>query len=183
LAKQQEKKQRREEETFQDGCLLDSEITDELRARVKAREAKDIANDRQRKAATLRRASKVALLSRQVPWSMFGGLRAWVDEDKVPDLHAVRRNLCQRGVTTLDPADWAQAELFVVPDLSSLRERVQWRAALAGCWLLSPGVARGEQGIFVKYHAAIQKARKLWFTAEFVDKHGSLTQLLRAAMT
>ena len=33
LAKQQEKKQRRGGEAFQDGCLLDSGVTDELRAR------------------------------------------------------------------------------------------------------------------------------------------------------
>ena len=37
LAKQQEKKQRRGGEAFQDGCLLAREVTAELRARVEAR--------------------------------------------------------------------------------------------------------------------------------------------------
>ena len=49
LAKHQHKKQRqREEEAFQDNCLLYHEIADELRARVTERQQKDAANDRKR---------------------------------------------------------------------------------------------------------------------------------------
>ena len=159
LAKQQEKKQRREEEAFQDGCLLDSEVTDELRARVVARQKKDAANDRQRQTATLRRNLKVAMLSRPVPWSKLGGLRgAWV-EDNLPEADVVRRHLSKQGVATLPQADWASAELFVLRDLDSICERrVLWRAVLSGGWLLSDGAARGDQGIFVKFRAAVAKA-------------------------
>ena len=157
LAKQQEKRRRREEETFKDGCLLDREVTDELRARVEARQEKDAANDRQRRAKMLRTKRKVAMLSLQVPWSKFVGLRAWVD-DAVPEGDVVRRRLAQQGVTTLGQADWADADLFVLLDLGSIHDRVQWRAALSGGWLLSAAAARGEEGIFVKYSAAVQKA-------------------------
>ena len=74
----QEKKWRREEEAFQDGCLLDREVTDDLRARVQARETKDAANARQRHATPLRRKLRVAMLSRPVPWSKFAGLEEHV---------------------------------------------------------------------------------------------------------
>ena len=161
LAKQQEKKQRREEEAFQDGCLLSSEVTDELRARVVARQKKDAANDRQRRTATLRRNLKVATLSRPVPWSKFGRLRGpWV-EGGLAEGDVVRRHLCKQGVATLAQADWASAELFVLRDLEICERRVLWRAALSGGWLLSDGAARGDQGIFVKFCAAVAKARRV----------------------
>ena len=76
---------------------------------------------------------------------------------------------------------------------------------------MSDGAARGDQGICVKFRAAVAKARragcraawrggtaerlpaniyyfgrearKLWFTTEFMETHPSLTQLLRAATT
>ena len=47
----------------------------------------------------------------------------------------------------------------VLRDLGSICERrVLWRAALSGGWLLSDGAARGDQGIFVKFRAAVAKA-------------------------
>ena len=49
LAKQHQQILQREEEAFQDNCLLDHEITDELRARVTERQQKDAANDRKRR--------------------------------------------------------------------------------------------------------------------------------------
>ena len=48
LANQHQQRLQREEEAFQDNCLLDQEITDELRARVTERQQKDAANDRTR---------------------------------------------------------------------------------------------------------------------------------------
>jgi hypothetical protein len=54
LAKQQPTRQR-EEEAFQDNCLLDHEITDELRARVTERQQKDAANDRKRRTTAQRK--------------------------------------------------------------------------------------------------------------------------------
>ena len=48
LAKQHQKRLQRDEEAFQDNCLFDHEITDELRARVTERQQKDAANDRKR---------------------------------------------------------------------------------------------------------------------------------------
>jgi len=158
LAKQQEKKRRREEEAFQDGCLLEEEVSDELRARVALRQKKDGANDKTRTAAARTKARRVAMMDRQVPWSKFNGLRVWLDVEG--DAAALRHHLRQRGLIILGEDDWAQAELFVVPviDKDKLRERVVWRLALAGCWLLSVGAALGEQGVFVKYHAACRKA-------------------------
>jgi hypothetical protein len=158
LAKQQEKKRRREEEAFQDGCLLEEEVSDELRARVALRQKKDGANDKTRTAAARAKARRVAMMDRQVPWSKFNGLRVWLDVEG--DAAALRHHLRQRGLIILGEDDWAQAELFVVPviDKDKLRERVVWRLALAGCWLLSVGAALGEQGVFVKYHAACRKA-------------------------
>jgi len=158
LAKQQEKKRRREEEAFQDGCLLEEEVSDELRARVALRQKKDGANDKTRTAAARTKARRVAMMDRQVPWSKFNGLRMWLDVEG--DAAALRHHLRQRGLIILGEDDWAQAELFVVPviDKDKLRERVVWRLALAGCWLLSVGAALGEQGVFVKYHAACRKA-------------------------
>ena len=44
MARQQEKKRRREEDTFQDWSLLDSEVTAELRTRVQARQEKGAAH-------------------------------------------------------------------------------------------------------------------------------------------
>ena len=162
LAKQQEKKRRREEEAFQDGCLLDEEVSNELRARVTERQKKDNANDKTRIAAARKKVRRVAMMDRQVPWSKFGGLKVWLDVGKIRegDVAALRHHLRQRGLIILDEDDWAQAELFVVPviDKDKLRERVLWRVALSGCWLLSVGAALGEQGVFVKYQAALRKA-------------------------
>ena len=162
LAKQQAKKRRREEEAFQDGCLLDEEVSDELLARVTQRQKKDDANDKTRAAEARRKARRVAMMDRQVPWPKFSGLRVWLDVGKMQevDVAALRHHLHQRGLIILGEDDWAQAELFVVPviDKDKLRERVLWRLALSGCWLLSVGAALGEQGVFVKYQAAFRKA-------------------------
>ena len=59
MAKQQEKTRRREEA---DGCLLDSEVTDELRARVVARQKKDAANDRKRRTTAQRKQPRLAVM-------------------------------------------------------------------------------------------------------------------------
>jgi len=103
----------------------------------------------------------VAMMGRQVPWSKLRGLRAH-REDAGGDPVVVRSCLLGQGVTILGLADWAEAELFVVPCVKkgSLRQRVLWRAVLSGCWLLSVGAAQGGQGIFVKYQAALQKDRQ-----------------------
>jgi len=58
LAKQQEKKRKLEEQAFQDGLLLGSEITDELRTRVEERRTKDRASDMRKAAETRRRERK-----------------------------------------------------------------------------------------------------------------------------
>jgi hypothetical protein len=80
-------------------------------------------------------------------------------EDSLPEADVVRRHLSKQGVATLPQADWASAELFVLRDLDSICERrVLWRAVLSGGWLLSDGAARGDQGIFVKFRAAVAKA-------------------------
>ena len=162
LVKQQEKKQRLEEQAFQDGYLLDHEVTDELRARVEERRRKDRANDMRMAAETKRKERKVAMMGRQVPWFKLRGLKAWVDTNNIQegDAAVVRSCLFERGVSILGPAGWAEAELFLVPCLKkdSLRQRILWRAVLSGCWLLSVSAAHGQQGIFVKYKAALQKA-------------------------
>jgi hypothetical protein len=161
-----EKKRRREEEAFQDGCLLDSEVTEDLRARVATRIKKDAANDRQRIAAMVTTDRKLAMLSRPVPWSRLGGLRAWVDP-ALPERDAVHSRLGQRGLRVAGEADWAQAELFVVQAMDAMPDRVQWRAALAGCWVLTAGVASDQaQGIFIKYQPAVYKVGSL-FTPPF----------------
>ena len=49
LAKQHQQILQREEEAFQDNCLFDHEIKDELRASVTERQQKDAANDRKRR--------------------------------------------------------------------------------------------------------------------------------------
>ena len=52
--------------------------------------------------------------------------------------------------------------LIVLRDLDSICERrVLWRAVLSGGWLLSDGAARGDQGIFVKFRAAVAKAQRV----------------------
>ena len=124
---------------------------------MEARQAKDAANDRQRQSKMAKTKGKVAMLGRQVPWSKFAGLRAWVD-DNMPEGDDVRRRILSQGIVALGQAEWADADLFVLRDLDSIPERFRWRAALSGVWLLSAGAARGEQGIFVKYSAAIHKA-------------------------
>ena len=162
LAKQQQKKRKREEEAFQDDCLLDHEITDELRVRVKERQEKDETNDRTRITTAARKKRRLAMMDRQVPWRRFVGKKAWVDFDNRVDgdFVVVRGHLAQQGIDVLGPDDWAQAHIFVVADLRKerLRERILWRAALAGCWLLSVTAAMGKQGIFVKYKPAVHKA-------------------------
>jgi hypothetical protein len=70
----------------------------------------------------------------------------------------VSRHLAQQGIKVLGFDDWAQANIFVVTDLRKLRDRIRWRTALAGCWLLSITAAMGKQGIFVKYKPALHKA-------------------------
>ena len=162
LAQQAAKKQRREEETFQDGCLLDSEVTEELRARVATRMKKDAANDRQRIAAMLKTDRKLAMLNQPVPWSRLGGLRAWVAPE-LPEPDTVHRHLGRHSLRVVGQADWAQADLFVIQDMDAVPDRVQWRAALAGCWVLTAGAAGDQaQGIFVKHHPAIHKAGSLF---------------------
>jgi hypothetical protein len=142
--------------------LLDEEVSNELPATVTERQKKDNANDKTRIAAARKKVRRVAMMDRQVPWSKSSGLKVWLDVDKTRegDVAALRHHLRQRGLIVLDEDDWAQAELFVVPviDKDKLRERVLWRVALSGCWLLSVGAALGEQGMFVKYQAALRKA-------------------------
>ena len=82
-------------------------------------------------------------------------------EDRLPEGDVVRRHLCKHGVATLAQEDWASAELFVLRDLEICERRVLWRAALSGGWLLSDGAARGTQGIFVKFRAAVAEARRV----------------------
>ena len=91
-------------------------------------------------------------MDRQVPWSKFKGNKAWVDiENRVDgDYPVVSRHMAQQGIEVFGWDDWAQADVFVVSDLRNdkLRDRIRWRTALAGCWLLSITAAIGKQGIF-----------------------------------
>ena len=64
LAKQHQQRLQREEEAFQDNCLLDHEITDELRARVTERQQKDAANDRTRITTAHRKPRRLAMTDR-----------------------------------------------------------------------------------------------------------------------
>ena len=68
--------------------------------------------------------------------------------------------MAQQDIDVLGWGDWAQGDVFVVSDLRNdkLRDRIRWRTALAGCWLLSITAAMGEQGIFVKYKPALDKS-------------------------
>ena len=90
-----------------------------------------------------------------MPRSKFNGKKAWVDiENRVAaDCPVVSRHMAQQGIEVLGWDDWAQADVFVLSDLrkDKLRDRIRWRTALAGCWLLSITAAMGEQGIFMKY--------------------------------
>ena len=163
LAKQHQiKRLQREEEAFQDNCLLDHEITDELRARVTERQQKDAANDRKRRTTAERNKRRLAVMDRQVPWSKFEGKKAWVDIENTVERYfpVVSRHMAQQGIEVLGWDHWAQADVFVVSDLrkDNLRDRIIWRTALAGCWLLSITAAMGKQGIFVKYKPALHKA-------------------------
>ena len=85
LAKQQQKQRQQEEEAFQDDCLLDHEITDELRARVTERQQKDAANDRTRITTAQMKTRRLAMTDQQVPWSKFKGKNAWVDMENRVD--------------------------------------------------------------------------------------------------
>ena len=104
-------------------------------------------------------------MGRQVPWSKFKGKKAWVDiENRVDgDFPVVSRHMAQQGIEVLGWDDWAQADVSVVSDLrkDKLRDRIRWRTALAGCWLLSITAAMGEQGIFVQYKPALHKVAKI----------------------
>ena len=101
-------------------------------------------------------------MDRQVPWSKFEGKKAWVDIENTVEGYfpVVSRHMAQQGIEVLGWDHWAQADVFVVSDLrkDKLRDRIIWRTALAGCWLLSITAAMGKQGIFVKYKPALHKA-------------------------
>ena len=110
----------------------------------------------------LRTDCKLAMLNRPVPWSRLGGLRARVAPE-LPEPDTVHRHLGRHGLRVVGQADWAQADLFVIQDMDAIPDRVQWRAALAGCWVLTAGAAGDQaQGIFVKHDPAIHKAGSLF---------------------
>ncbi len=98
-------------------------------------------------------------MDRQVPWSKFKGKKAWVDIENRVDGYfpVVSRHMAQQGIEVWGWDDWAQADVFVLSDLrkDTFRDRIRWRTALAGCWLLSIAAAIGEQGIFMKYKPAL----------------------------
>ena len=103
-------------ESFQDNCLLDHEITDELRARVTERQQKDAANDKKRRTTAERKQRKLAVMDRQVPWSMFDGKKAWADIENTVEgyILVVSRHMAQQGIEVLGSDHWAQADVLAV---------------------------------------------------------------------
>ena len=96
-------------------------------------------------------------MDQQVLWSNCKSKKAWVDiENKVDgDFPVVSRHMAQQGIEVLGWDDLAQTDVFVVSDLKNakLRDKIRWRTALVGCWLLSITAAMGEHGICVQYKA------------------------------
>ena len=75
-----------------------------------------------------------------MPRSKFEGKKAWVDIEHRVDgyVPVVSRHMAQQGIEVLDWDYWVQADVFVVSGLrkDKLRDRIRWRTALAGCFLV-----------------------------------------------
>ncbi|MFM7982004.1 MAG: hypothetical protein ACKPKO_22065 [Candidatus Fonsibacter sp.] len=104
------------------------------------------------------------MMDQQVPWLEFKGKQAWVVIENRVDgyVPVASRRTAQQGIEVLGWDDLSQADVFVVSDLrkDKLGDRIRWRTALAGCWLLSIAAAMGEHGICLHVHTGSPQCSK-----------------------
>ncbi len=186
LEKQTKKREDRKVEAYQDGALLETEVTQELKDKVATVKEKGRKSDLQRQQRARRHEQRIAMMGHVFKWEPVAGKSVWLPDNLPVGCKVVARaHLQQRGLRVLPASEWKTAEVFVVPSLETmggLQERVQWRTSLCGGWLLSLGVAKGGRGAFLKREAAICQNRVLWLTPRFAEKHQGATTLLREAV-
>ena len=96
----------------------------------------------------------------------------------------LKRAMLAQGI--VNTSQRRRASLFVVQDLSDMGQRNQWEAVLRGCVVATPKYVRsaGTSGFVTAYRPpfASVRGRSVWVSAEFVDSHSTLHEILEAAM-
>ena len=81
--------------------------------------------------------------------------------------------------STVVPA--TESSMIFAPNPSILEsELVRWHCILIGAWVLQPAVVSGRPCISIKYKAALQVRRKVWFSDAFKATCSDLWNLIQA---
>ena len=75
------------------------------------------------------------------------------------------------------------ADVFLLRDVTRPSQRVMWNAMLGGLALISIPFFRGQAGPMVRYQAALNLHRNVWFSDKFIDRHPALAKTIVSRMT
>jgi hypothetical protein len=74
--------------------------------------------------------------------------------------------------------DMTEADVFIAQDPTKVGRKVKFAAVLKGSYIVCPQVVHSGSGAAIKYKRAISKARKVWITQAFREKHHVLLQVI-----
>ncbi len=182
--KQLRKRAARKVEAFRDGLLLQSEITDDLRAQVADTKEKEQRADRKTTQKKKRTDEQVAMMDRPLDWGRLASKQVWLCEEmRASSAPAATAALRGHGLSLTD--DWAEAEVFVVARIEEIPKPAEWRVRLCGGWVLSGCLVIGSpaRGTYIKYEAATRLRRTLYMSERWMEKHSLLTNLFQKIAT
>jgi hypothetical protein len=74
--------------------------------------------------------------------------------------------------------DVTEADVFICLNPVEVGRKVNFAAVLKGSYIVCPQVVHSGSGAAIKYKSAISKARKIWVTQGFREKHDILLQVI-----
>ena len=155
--------EKKAQQAYHDGLLLDGEKTDELKAAAQAEEVRQAASARDR--ANTRVRMSAATTSRPPSDEEYNRCVLFVDAgiQLTGELQATlmkhNGNICREP---------SRCNFFLaVNPWQPVNPLIKWAAALKGAWVLSPDCFLGKAGASIKYKSAIFIKRQVWVSAAF----------------
>ena len=167
------KKLVRKAEAYEDGILLEHEITETTLDAVKDLRARRAKNERERDNAH-RHLQRVLLPSRRVA---LHGRKVFI-ETNVPD-YAGAQTACRAQGMRLQ-TDRSDADIFVLADPSKPGQRSSWALVVGGGLAVTLEFIKscGANGGSIAYSAASAAKRHLWISPAFLRAHQELAMIV-----